>query len=570
MNAPKSRIPVLLVLLALTIALAVWVRWSSEKARQTEITLPIQQPVVQVVSQEPAPVPQLAEKAYEEKFTQTKSEAAQQSLEPVATPVPERYYVVREGDVMTARFGKAAVAVCELNKLKNCNRIYPGQRLLLPPGVKAGTYVVRVRTVRNPSCITLGVAPWNPEHQLDRMLEGINQLTKLSPEKKAIAKQKVTAGEKVSENELTGRTVFREMLYQSKVFGQAKHVYDKPVCTPEEGGKPEVMDTYDLGDGIYLAIPRRCGNPAVYVKPVEPPVVEPPVTMEKTPDEPATPGESAPPVVEEESPCPIDPKLVVGQENEPTHDGNNANSFFASGAVYCTWRGEEGTHGAGVGFQASQWDGLVNHGAGKFTGHLATIGPAYEYISDKGWDVEAKLLFGNLIEKFKQDDYQSERHFNVGGVSGAYNNYQREMAGEKALAKTQVFASVFWPLSHDAEHSWQGNKIADTTELRKFNFYVNAGVRQELYNFGPFKLYTDLGYFLEDPTSESMSWRVGITDPNSICGIGIGIDHDLKHGGDANAWGWWCDIVKGVKVVRRQHRMSQVIVEDPEANIDVY
>lgn len=547
---------------ALIIALIAWAYFQWGNSRTAEVPALVKQPVVQAVSQESAPAP-----AQEESSAPVASSSVVSVPESaIVEPAPAARYVVREGDVMTARFGKAAAAVCALNKIRNCDVIYPGQELLLPTGVKAGKYVVRA--ARNPSCITLGVAPWNPEHQLERTLEGINQLTTLTPVQKAVAKQKVMSGEKASKDELTGRTVFREMLYQSREsFAKAKHVYDKPVCTSEEGGKVEVMDTYDLGDGTYLAIPKRCGNPAVYVKPVEP---APPPEPEGTnpPEEPpvAPPEE---PVAEEES-CLLDPKLVIGQEHEPRHDGNDAHSTFLSGAVYCTWRGENGTHGVGIGGQASQWDGLVDHGAGKFSGHLATVGPAYEYISDNGWDAEGKLLFGKLVERFREGDYQSERQFNIAGVSGAANMYQREMAGEKALAKTQVFASVFFPLSHDAEHSWQGNQITDTTDLRKFNFYVNAGVRQEIYNFGAFKLYGDLGYFLEDPTSESMSARIGITDPNSICGIGIGIDHDLKHGGDANAWGWWCDIVKGVKVVRRQHRMSQVIVEDSEANIDVY
>lgn len=475
----------------------------------------------------------------------------------------EPTHTVKRGETLSSIAGKNWKAVCALNKLVNCHQITVGRELKLIAAApsQVSTKARAMATVGRPvvqqqSCITLGAAPWNAEHSPDRALEGINLLTTLTLEQKALAKQKMMQGDKVSGEELVGQQVFKEMLYQSKVTGKATHVYGKPICNPEQGGVPEIMDTYDLGSGVYLAIPRRCGNPAVFVKPVEPRVTpEAPLA-----EEPAA-SESEPEKVVEKGGCLIDPKLVVGQEHEPEHDGNDANSTYLAGAVYCTWRGETGTHGVGIGGQASMWDGHVNQGAGKFSGHLVSAGPAYEYISDNGWDMEAKLLFMKLDESFKQDAYKSERHFHLVGPSLSYNNYDRRQRGEKWFPEFQLNGVLGLPISKEVSHSWQGKPIADTAELSKFGAYFNAGARAWIYDGDVLQPYVQLGYFLESPSAESISFRIGVADSNRICGIGIGIDHDLKLGGNANAWGFWCDVVKGIKVVRADYRLGQVMKE---------
>ena len=74
--------------------------------------------------------------------------------------------------------------------------------------------------------------------------------------------------------------------------------------------------------------------------------------------------------------------------------------------------------------------------------------------------------------------------------------------------------------------------------------------------------YAQLGYFLESPSSESMSARLGISDPARIVGVGVGFDKDLQNGGHAvAAWGWWVDVVKGVQVGRSKYRRHQIVTE---------
>lgn len=219
----------------------------------------------------------------------------------------ERKYVVRKGDVLSvigATKGIGWKKLAELNRLKPPYTIHPGQTLYLAEGheakaeaSKSVTRAPRV-TARIPvakpkalPCIRLGALPFNPKHEQARTLQGIDQLTTLTAEQKAAAKEKVVMGDKASEKALVGTQVFAEMLYQKK-DGQVKHVYDKPICTPEQGGVPEVMDTYDLGDGTFFAIPMRCGNPAVFRRPIT--VVEVPPAEEVPPPVAEAPQEVAP------------------------------------------------------------------------------------------------------------------------------------------------------------------------------------------------------------------------------------------------------------------------------------
>ena len=473
----------------------------------------------------------------------------------VAQAAEPSIHVVTRGETLRGIAGTNWKVVCKANSLADCNKIRVGQRIQMTVSQAPKTPLMTL-IAKNPSCITLGVAPLNAEHRLELALQGIDALETLTPKQKETAKQKFTAGQKASSSELVGTHHFGEMLYRSKVTKKVVHVYGKPICTPEEGGVPEVMDTYDLGDGVFLANPKRCGNIATFTKAVKKPepVVPQPVVQLET---------FVPEVVVTSSGCPIDLKAVIGREHEPKHDGNDANSAYLAWALYiCTWRGETGTHGVGIGGQASMWDGLVNGGAGRFSGRFAAIGPAYEYISDNGWDFEAKALIGRLDEKFVQGEYRSERHFTLVGPQLSYNNYERRQRGERWFPETQANIVVGLPLTKSVTHSWQGKAIEDTTELSKFGVYLNAGVRQWIYDGDIVQPYVQLGYFLESPSSESMSFRAGFADPHRVCGIGFGFDHDLKSGGNAKAWGWWCDLVKGVKVVRDHHRLSQVIEED--------
>ncbi len=494
------------------------------------------------------------------------------------------FYIVRQGDTLLSRFGpRAAMPVCQLNKLPNCNRIFVGQALRLPDNVRGRDDMMVYRNVatmqariapavrqQGQACITLGAAPFNPEHSLARTLQGIDLLTTLSPEQKALAKKKVGVGERTTKDELVGHQVFKEMLYQSHSRRRGVvHIYDKRICSPEQGGRPEVMDTYYLGKGVFLSTPRRCGNVSVFAKPlVLPQPVPPPAVISYEP-------QPEPLVVVAPSPEPsaVTPKevlrrwdweLVVGQEHERT-----SHSTFVSGAVYpLIVDGQGAEHAFGLGGTYSAWHGRTDTDF-SFRGDLKGFGPAYKYSAyEGGYDLGVKILpWGSLTENGFSGDYKSQRKFDLRGITLSYNNYEREMRGEKSFFKYQLFLSAFKPTGHsEVGHTWEGKPISDTSELSKLDHVVNVGARVGLYDFSQedekagLKLWGSVGWFQEAPSlAETADWRIQLSDKQERLFFGIGRNYDLLHGGSLLGYGWSWDIRKTVYVHREEVRHAQFV-----------
>lgn len=513
-------------------------------------------------------------------------------------------YYLTPGSSLSAAFGKGWKKVCDASHLRQCGIVRPTDLLIVPADVQIvdGTKLLTrpaqavvakratpqvttpkaTRMVQEQSCIKLGAEPFNPDHNLERALQGIDAMKTLSAEKKEIAKAKVRAGDKATSNELVGRQVFKEMLYQDKK-GKLIHVFEKPICDPDnQGGQPEVMDTYDLGDGIQLSIPRRCGNPSWFIRrksdvppPVDTPPDDPPL---KEPPKEGPPRDDPPPGNPSERPkvvaapkgiCDhLDPSAVLGREHEPEQNGADSHATFLAASLYClkpfqTADGKTGVHGFGGKVTASEWHGSVNNGVGHYKGWNAHVGPSYKRVMDEGYDGEVSVGVGKQVERYREAAYASQREFDLVGVTVGHNDYRRRLAGETWDVERQYFGALTLPVGKKVGHTLFGQQLADTAELGRFNFGFQAGARWWFYeNTDEFPLlpYLQGGVFVQHPTSASMSLRVGVADPDRICGVGIGIDQDLMHGGEpVGAWGWWCDLVKGGQVVRTKVRKHQVI-----------
>lgn len=477
-------------------------------------------------------------------------------------------YTVKAGDSLSRLFPKQWREICELNALADCNVLKIGQVLRVPKATTVSTIV--------PRSVVRDKDGWLPIKRLN--VDPYRKYRTPAKDRKILRERgyseseieeffsKLAAGTCTEESFAKG-TEFSWMSHgNAKITEKLRAVWDTP----------EPATVCQLSSGRTVVIMKACDNlaevkgrePKADVIPV-PEAIPPPPQAEAPPPVAAEaslvvlPEAQALPVAP--SRCPLDPKMVIGGEYEPNQGGNEAQAHFLSAALYCTWEGENGTHGVGVGVQASKWEGLVNGGAGTFKGNLLAAGPGYEYLSRDGWDVESKLLFGKLNESFVQGDYESSRSFGVWGPSLGYNNYARRLRGEKWFPETQVHGTLLFPFSRQASHSWQGKPIEDTSKLSEFKSYLSVGARQWLYDGEVLHPYVQLGYFKENPTAESASFRVGIADPNHMCGIGIGLDYDLISGGYAKALGGWCDVVKGAKVLRTKHRQSQVKEEIRQA-----
>lgn len=457
------------------------------------------------------------------------------------------FYTVKQGDTLLSRFGpKAASHVAQFNNLKNWNAIFPGQKLWLPENVRAREDVMghgRVTLVKRSassvaakgevSCITLGAAPFNPEHRLARTLEGIDFLTKLSPEQKALAKEKVLLGDRASEKELVGQQVFTEMLYQSKWGKKAvMHVYGKPICSSEQGGQPEIMTTYDLGKGVFLSVPDRCGNPSVFEKPVRP---EEPVTPPPPP-----PAASAPPET------PTEPQVPRAVEPEPEAaviEDDWDLGFFAGGDKDARYGGGEGAYypflkyaewgryALGVGGSFSLWEGGTSDGY-VYGGRTGAFGLAQKFSFNNRRDLGIKFpMIGGLWERGHDASgkYQQRRFTELLCASVSYTDASREKDGKTVLPEWQIWGSYCNALNQSKSHSYEG-KALDSSLLPDNQYVLGVGGRVFLSkNLGDEGLAAKLQPFVElganktAPNDPSGHAYVGLRTVNKVWGCGAGL-----------------------------------------------
>ncbi len=465
--------------------------------------------------------------------------------------------------VIAKQYDQSWKTLCAYNGLANCNVIKPGDPIRIP----ARQTVVKSEPR---GCIDLNTAPWNRFGDPKRRLEAIDANADLTAEEKIEAKALVAAG-RGERGMVTGDMVFKAMPFRSK-NGTIKFLHNVRICTPEQGGRPEAMETWKLSTGKTLVDMLSCGNITFMVtaKPDPEPEKEP----DPKPDPDPTPGpqpqpdpqpepqpEPEPdPTPEPDESCPFDPKLFFGQEKEPKRAGNRANSSHAKAALYCTWRGEGGTHGVGFNFMGTWFNGLVNGGSGHFGGQMLSFGPSYEFISDDNWNLELSLLFGRLHENYGQAQLRQERTINLVGPAASLNLGQRRARGEAWFPETRLFAQYGFATSVDASVT-NFLQPGDATDYSRFGSLFQAGIHADVLDAEWFTLWARAGYFRESPFSETMNLRVGVSDPYRICGVGIGMDFDLLHGGQAFGYGWWCDGMKGIRVVRAEYRLSQIVKE---------
>ncbi len=345
------------------------------------------------------------------------------------------------------------------------------------------------------------------------------------------------------------------------------------LCQLTSGRNVAVMDTCEnLGEVSALPVKKE-----EVVLPPPPVVVEvPPVPEVETPPAPPVVAEEKPqpvevPVVVEVPPvfstpaekgkkCLVDPNLFVGHEREPRHNGNSMEATDLSAAFYCLVQGDDPnvSHGLGINFKGSWFEGRVNHGAGKFTGYLLAGGPAYKRIQKDKWDMEIRMLLGVLHERFEEGGYRNHRENLVVGPSFIFNDYRRRSAGYKWFHETQLYIEWLFPFSSDLSHSWQGKPLSGEPENLNFRFFI--GVKEWLYHNPWAEPYFQAGIFLEDPLAASASLRLGVAVPGRWAGIGIGPDFDIKNGGGpVLGWGPWLDIRTAVDVWRTNHRAGNLV-----------
>lgn len=268
-----------------------------------------------------------------------------------------------------------------------------------------------------------------------------------------------------------------------------------------------------------------------------------PIPPSEEPTPKPMPIEPPPPAKEVKKACRLDPDAVIGYETEPGKVG----AEYLSAALYCTKRDsqEKGSNGYGIAVRGSMWDG--KNSDGRFDGHLYGVGPSYKRVSDKGWNAVISPMVFSLKENYASTDdrYQSGRSFTLVGVETSYNNYARRERGEKLFSEFSASATVAVPVSVSAQHSYDGKQIADTSDLKKMNYYVQAAAREYVLEVGKksgdLAVYGQVNLLLESPSSKSGGVRVGLAVDRTV-GAHIGLDKDFVTGGIQPAVGVWASL----------------------------
>lgn len=293
---------------------------------------------------------------------------------------------------------------------------------------------------------------------------------------------------------------------------------------------------FPLADGRELLWIAECQNFAIRHH-APPPVVTPPTPATNVPPVktyiPPTPKEVE--AMKEYAP---DAELFVFKGADWSHSGKT-NFQGVEGAFYpVVIENADGTKDElGVGGIAQQCDGHTVGGFGYACNQWAA-GLAYKHI-DSEWDVSAKLMYGQFVETgHSQDDkYKSRRTIDLISVGGGVNWYGREKAGEKWFPETQGFWRVGLPIGKQVQHSWEGQNIEDTKDLKKFSGLINVGVRQIIYAGDYARPYIEVGYFGELPTAQSVRAQLGVSDKWKVLFCSLGPSFSLMDPGGVSLVG---------------------------------
>ena len=546
-----------------------------------------------------APMPETKAAAASPLLSSMKVEERQSEVKEVDAPKRKAtLYTTVKGDTLSGTCGSSWRKVAEMNELVAPYTIGVGQLLLVPEGSQCKTAsrtaskaVVVETGYRTIDCskISKGFCEWkkpggNKFYGKGDSFYALTRQFGLTAEEAMEALAGYESGEEVliAKNQSMYRLSFgKNDLWEGKIFLRAapqkamkfttksgKTIYRFEICGNWAQLSPNDQDLRL----VKVEVP----EPETYTHVVVPEQPAPqPVVVIESPKEPAV-------VPEMVTVVDVEPALMPEEETKPYiwdwdlyvgigGDASGTKYSHAEGALYpFIWEEDGGRSYLGIGGKWNRSNGVADDGF-VWSGKTSAWGPAYKYADWDGWDISVKALFGELEERGHISKYQSSRDFDIAGLSLGYNNYQREQRGEKWWPEYGLYASVFWPTSRDVKHSWDGTPIADTKDLSRFTSLVGVGYKQDIYAGEDVRPFFSLGYSAENPTSESASLRLGVSDARKIFFASIGINHNLDDGSDVFGWDIGVDVAQGVKVARAEARraeMLQKLEESGQVTID--
>ncbi len=436
-----------------------------------------------VVSALPAPAPsQEAPKQPEQQVVPATGNETVTNVVQAATSVPdivlERRHIVKKGDTLQMLFGKEARAVCEHNKLKDCNRIVPGQKLLLPENASV-RYIAKAKAE---AIKTEASAPKKrPSIRVSQEARtGEFRWTKVGGAPlKTCGKDPVKVNEEAwtrfsltdaEKSEL--RALIKERRFEWRHVAVGDRYADVTFCGKD--GKSVVVrhnvvaawpdqtavlaQVYVLSTGRRLEWVQNCGNWALgYSETL--PVQEAETVPEAEPEE----TEVLPVHAVEGDVIPCELQAGAGVYTNRIYRGRWA---YGEGICYVFKHGEW-QHGPGFYAMGGAGESLMSSYRNKEYGIGLQYGFQRNFINDRGFKSTFEVKGRWLLDRMKGHNSEGYWVSQKGQKIGLYGSYY-ERHGDDLLG---VVAEYWKGVNQSVKSSWSGQKVQDRGSLGLYGVY---------------------------------------------------------------------------------------------------
>jgi len=216
--------------------------------------------------------------------------------------------------------------------------------------------------------------------------------------------------------------------------------------------------------------------------------------------------------------------------------GNRTRWNYADIALYpIAWDTKDfpGKHYLGVGYSYTNWYGHAGDGF-KFKGRRELWKPLmykiFNWESHYDWGAYAAIGRHRIKGHSKDELYKMAGKFRLAGPGIFSNWYNREAQGKKLFPETQVWGSILFVYDRDAKHFWSGNSINNTNDLENFDYLVDIGIRQFIYNKGWIRTYAEAEFLGELPKFKNLNLALGVSDKWKLLFADAGVQLNLSSG----------------------------------------
>lgn len=367
----------------------------------------------------------------------------------------ESIHVVKTGETLSKIAGQSWKQVCELNKLKDCNKIRIGQKLVIPEKGK-GDIQPKI-----PAKAPENVFQWR--HVGGAPLNGCGAKSSVAINEEAWTKLGLSDEEKSELREKVGakQPAFTQKMLPGKQFlsvafcEKGKVSFRQNVTAAWSPSEKVIANTYVLESGRKLLQVTKCGNWAVDKEfaPSAPPQVTAP--------EP----EMIPPVhAKEGDTIPCELQAGVGVYANQIYKGRWQ---YAEGICY-VFKDGEWQHGPGFYAMGGKGESRLSSYHGNERGAGVQYGVQRNFVTDDGdlatFELKARLLSDRSKGTNLDSDYWMKQDGLKAGLYGSY--YERH--GDDLYGGILEYWKGF---NQSVKSSWSGERVQDRGSIGIYGVY---------------------------------------------------------------------------------------------------